>query len=89
MTAPSPSEHPRAGTGREVAGVAVPFHDDAEPLRYALAVEHIRPGVHLVVTIFDGTVAGQLERTVPDCRSPHLPTSPLPCGWTRTGRRAR
>ncbi|MGP3986946.1 NAD-binding protein [Streptomyces sp. 3N207] len=53
---------------RQVTGVAVLFDDDAESLRYALAVEHIRPGVHLVVTVFDRTVADQLERTVPNCR---------------------
>ncbi|MBO8194464.1 NAD-binding protein [Streptomyces oryzae] len=54
--------------GPEVAGVAVLFDDDAESLRYALAVEHIRPGVNLVVAVFDRTVAEQLARTVPNCR---------------------
>ncbi|UNZ16838.1 portal protein [Streptomyces sp. 891-h] len=63
-----PDESRHSGRIREVAGVAVLFDDDAESLRYALAVEHIRPGVHLVVTIFDRTVADQLETTVPNCR---------------------
>ncbi|WP_432094178.1 NAD-binding protein [Streptomyces sp. bgisy100] len=50
-----------------VAGVAI-LLDDVESLRYALAVEHIRPHVRLVVTIFDRTVAEQLVRVVPNCR---------------------
>ncbi|MGP3950792.1 NAD(P)-binding protein [Streptomyces sp. 7N604] len=52
----------------EVAGVAILLDDDVEALRYALAVEHIRPAVTLVVTIFDRTVAEQLVRVVPNCR---------------------
>lgn len=67
MTQPTDEELRRA-LDRNVAGVAVLFDDDAESLRYALAVEHIRPGVALVVTVFDRTVAGQLESTVPNCR---------------------
>ncbi|GAA2628876.1 NAD-binding protein [Streptomyces vastus] len=67
MTQPTDEELRRA-LDRKVAGVAVLFDDDVESLRYALAVEHICPGVALVVTVFDRTVAGQLERTVPNCR---------------------
>ncbi|MFF4284355.1 NAD-binding protein [Streptomyces sp. NPDC001633] len=55
-------------TGIEVAGVAILFDDDVESLRYALAVEHICPGVLLVVTVFDRTVAEQLVRVVPNCQ---------------------
>lgn len=53
---------------REVAGVAILLDDDAQSLRYALAVEHIRPGVPLVVTVFDRTVADQLVRVIPNCQ---------------------
>jgi hypothetical protein len=58
----------RQALDREVAGVAVLLDNDVESLRYALAVEHIRPNVTLVVTIFDRTVADQLVRVVPNCR---------------------
>ncbi len=67
MTQPT-DEELRQALDREVAGVAVLFDDDVESLRYALAVEHICPSVTLVVTVFDRTVADQLERTVPNCR---------------------
>ncbi|MEU0214797.1 hypothetical protein ABZ281_06560 [Streptomyces sp. NPDC006265] len=43
----------RQALGGDVAGVAILLKDDAESLRYALAVEHIRPHVTLVVTVFD------------------------------------
>jgi Trk K+ transport system NAD-binding subunit len=56
---------------RELAGadtVAVISRDDAEALRSALLVEHIRPNAPLVVTVFDRTVAEQLREVVPNCR---------------------
>ncbi|MGH3313166.1 MAG: NAD-binding protein [Streptomyces sp.] len=58
----------RVALDGEVAGVAILLDDDVESLRYALAAEHIRPNVPLVVTIFDKTVAEQLRRVVPNCR---------------------
>lgn len=58
----------RQALGRQVTGVAILLDDDVESLRYALAVEHIRPNVTLVVTIFDRTVAEQLVRVVPNCQ---------------------
>ncbi|MET7716442.1 NAD-binding protein [Streptomyces sp. NPDC005407] len=58
----------RRALGREVAGVAVLLEDDVESLRYALAVEHIRPHVKLVVTVFDRTVGEQLLRVLPNCQ---------------------
>ncbi|WP_432069411.1 NAD-binding protein [Streptomyces sp. AA1529] len=61
-------EELRPALDGEVAGVAVLFDDDVESLRYALAVEHVRPRVPLVVTVFDRTVAEQLARMVPNCR---------------------
>lgn len=58
----------RRALRREVAGVAVLLDNDVESLRYALAVEHIRPNVNLVVTVFDRTVGEQLLRVLPNCQ---------------------
>jgi len=58
----------RQALDQQVAGVAILLDEDVESLRYALAVEHIRPNVTLVVTIFDRTVAEQLVRVVPNCQ---------------------
>lgn len=66
----------RHALDEEVAGVAVLFDSDVESLRYALAVEHIRPNVTLVAAVFDRTVAEQLVRVVPNCRV----TSPAEVG---------
>jgi hypothetical protein len=63
---PTDRELTRAVT--EVGAVAVVSHDDIYALRVALVVEHARPGVPLLVTIFDATVARQLVRAVPNCR---------------------
>lgn len=56
----------RAGMDVDVAMVV--SRDDIEVLRLALVVEHARPGVRLIVTVFDRTVADQLRRAVPDCQ---------------------
>ena len=48
--------------------VAVVARDDIVALRLALVVEHFRPGIELVVTVFDRTIAGELQRSVPRCR---------------------
>jgi voltage-gated potassium channel Kch len=47
--------------------VAIISHDDIEALRLALVTEHARPGVPLLVTIFDRTVSAQVLRVVPNC----------------------
>ncbi|MDT0304299.1 NAD-binding protein [Streptomonospora wellingtoniae] len=47
--------------------VAVVSRDDIRALRYALLVEHTRPGIPLLVTIFDRTVADEVVRSVPNC----------------------
>ncbi|WP_432180702.1 NAD-binding protein [Streptomyces sp. NBC_00063] len=52
---------------RPVDGIAVVSRDDIVALRYALLAEHLEPGVRLVVTIFDRTVADEVERTLPNC----------------------
>lgn len=43
------------------------MRSDVVALRYALLVAHLRPGVRLLVTMFDRTVAEQLQRAVPGC----------------------
>lgn len=48
-------------------GIAIVSRDDIVALRYALLAEHLKPGVRLVVTIFDRTVADEVSRTVPNC----------------------
>ena len=60
-------EELRGALHDDVAGAAMLLDDDAESLRYALAVEHIRPSLRLVVSIFDRTVGEQLVRYVPNC----------------------
>jgi hypothetical protein len=52
----------------EIDVAMVVTRDDIEALRLALLVEHARPGVGLIVTVFDRTVAGQLRRAVPSCQ---------------------
>ncbi|MCP9980986.1 hypothetical protein [Actinomadura madurae] len=48
--------------------VAVLVRGDVVALRYALLAEHLRPGIRLVVMLFDRTVADQLLRAVPNCQ---------------------
>ena len=55
---------PRNGSGAQA--VVVVDRDDIAALRTALLVEHLRPGIHLTVTIFDRTVAEQVRRTIPN-----------------------
>lgn len=51
----------------DIDTVAVVSREDIVALRYALLVEHLRPGIRLIVTIFDRTVAGEVARAVPNC----------------------
>lgn len=51
-----------------VDAVAVVVRGDVTALRYALLVEHLRPGVRLIVTVFDRTLSEQLLRVVPNCQ---------------------
>ena len=67
-----------------VERVAVVARDDIVALRLALVVEHFRPGIELVVTVFDRTIAGELQRSVPRCRVVSLadivaPSLAAPC----------
>lgn len=57
----------RSALARGPAVVLIATLEDIAALRYALLVEYIRPGVRLIVTIFDRTVAGQVRRAVGNC----------------------
>ncbi|MFE2043376.1 NAD-binding protein [Streptomyces sp. NPDC059477] len=59
-------------------GIAIVSRDDIVALRYALLVEHLRPGVRLVVTIFDRTVADEVARTIPNCTVLSMTDAVLP-----------
>lgn len=58
----------RAALGPDVEAVAILVRSDVTALRCALLVAHIRPGVNLMVTMFDRTLAEQLQRAVPNCQ---------------------
>jgi hypothetical protein len=58
----------RDALGDSVDAVAVLIRGDVTALRYALLVEHLRPGVRLVATVFDRTLGDQLVRVVPNCQ---------------------
>ncbi len=58
MGAPAADGRPDpAGAGRLCSGVAVLLHDDHAALRWTLAAAHVDPGVPLVSSVFDATVA--------------------------------
>ncbi|MEY9930539.1 Trk K+ transport system NAD-binding subunit [Catenulispora sp. GP43] len=66
---PEPTEAGlRTALGPDVGAVAIVVRGDVVALRYALLVEHLRPSIRLVVTVFDRTVADQLVRAIPNCR---------------------
>jgi voltage-gated potassium channel Kch len=66
---PNDREIARAVGGEVEVDVAmVVSRDDIEVLRLALVVEHARPGLQLIVTVFNRTVADQLRRVVPACQ---------------------
>ncbi|MCP9968518.1 NAD-binding protein [Actinomadura madurae] len=58
----------RGALAGDVDAVAVLVRGDVVALRYALLAEHLRPGIRLVVMLFDRTVADQLLRAVPNCQ---------------------
>ncbi|MGW7357272.1 NAD-binding protein [Streptomyces sp. NPDC054802] len=66
LAAPS-AEALGAALEQDVDVVVVVSRDDIQALRYALLVEHARPGIRLLVTLFDRTVAGEVVRSVPNC----------------------
>jgi voltage-gated potassium channel Kch len=56
----------RAALTSEIDAVAILVRGDVSALRLALLTEHLRPGIRLLVTIFDLTVSEQLQRAVPN-----------------------
>lgn len=80
-----------------VDGMAVLVHDDTQALRYCLAAEHMKPGLRMVVAIFDRTTAGQLVSVVPGCTvtspadlaCPSFLAAALPGGHSEIQRRGR
>src|SRR5690349_4937962 len=58
--------------------VAVVSHDDIVALRHAPVAAHARPGVRLLVTIFDRTVATQIHRAVPNSHVVSLADAAVP-----------
>ena len=74
--------------------VVIATRDDVMALRFALLVEALSPGVHLVVTVFDRTVAGRLRSAVPHCEvlsfaEISAPTLAEPCLDGSTGHAGR
>ncbi|MFN8195065.1 MAG: NAD(P)-binding protein [Nocardioidaceae bacterium] len=69
----------RAALFPDVDAVAILVRGDVHALRLALLTEHLRPGVRLVVTIFDRTVSEHLERVVPNSQvtSPAAVSAPM------------
>jgi len=66
---PQPTESAvrTALTDATVQTVVVIVRSDVQALRWGLLVEHTLPGVEVVVSVFDRTVAQQLRRVVPHC----------------------
>ncbi|MGH2900609.1 MAG: hypothetical protein ACRDMZ_18185, partial [Solirubrobacteraceae bacterium] len=74
----------RTALGRAVDVVVVISKDDHVSLRNALVVEGIRPGIPLVVTVFDRDVAVKLQQAVRNVRVMSMadivaPTLAAPC----------
>ena len=66
LLAPSDGEL-RAALAAGPGAVAILVRSDVVALRYALLVAHLRPGVRLMVTMFDRTLADELQRAVRSC----------------------
>ncbi|MBM6399331.1 NAD(P)-binding protein [Phycicoccus sonneratiae] len=60
-------EELRAALDDAVDAVAVLVRGDLRALRYVLLAEHLAPGVSVVVTVFDRTMARRLAAVVPRC----------------------
>jgi len=65
----------RTALGHEVDTVVVISRDDHVSLRSALVVEGVKPGVPLVVTVYDRDVATKLESAVRNVRVVSMATS--------------
>jgi Trk K+ transport system NAD-binding subunit len=67
MKAPEEREVRHALEGDGIDRVAIVSRDDAFVLRVALMVRHVDPDVPMLVTIFDPTMAGQVDRDLENC----------------------
>lgn len=69
----------RGALAEQVDVVVVVSRSDVASLRFALVVEHARPGIPLVVTIFARGVAAQVEATVENVRVLSMGEIAAPC----------
>lgn len=67
MKAPEEREVRHALEGDGIDRVAIVSRDDAVVLRFALMVRHVDEDVPMLVTIFDPTMAAQVDRDVEHC----------------------
>jgi Trk K+ transport system NAD-binding subunit len=58
----------RSAMAPDIDAVVVISRDDRVSLRLALVVEHLRPGVRLIVTIYNRDLGGELRRAVRNVR---------------------
>jgi Trk K+ transport system NAD-binding subunit len=58
----------REAAAQRVDAVMVVSRDDRAALRFALVVEHLLPGVRLIVTIYNRDLGVELRRAVPNVR---------------------
>jgi TrkA-N domain len=77
LTAPDDGEL-RRYLRDDTAAVVVLSRDDIVALRYALLVEHLRPGIRLIVTIFDHTTGRAVRDAVPNCTVLSMPDTIMP-----------
>lgn len=76
---PSDRDIRRALEQQQIDVVLVVSRSDVVSLRLALVVEHARPGIRLIVTIFSLGVAAQLEATVENVRVLSMGEIAAPC----------
>jgi TrkA-N domain len=57
----------RQALQRDVSAAVVISRDDTVVLRTALLIEYLKPGIRLIGTIFDRTVARQVVDAIPNC----------------------
>ena len=67
MKAPEEREVRHALEGDGIDRVAIVSRDDAKVLRFALMVRHVDEDVPMLVTIFDPTMAAQIDRDLEHC----------------------
>ena len=67
MKAPEEREVRHALEGDGIDQVAIVSRDDAVVLRFALMVRHVDEDVPMLVTIFDPTMAAQIDRDLEHC----------------------